>query len=168
MKEFRRDNLCINDIEGSRPRKTKFLQKPSFYDVKDINAEGDKVFIRNTNPLDPSYEWISEIKGQKMRLGSIEGSKPNVRIWKDSEIDRYMLTNDIDGCKTGTLYPHLRFFEKPRNLMQINDIEGTNAGSKKKHTKCGGALRVSDPLNPFYVNPGDKELQLISKEVDPQ
>ena len=178
--KFIRDSIDIKDISGAKPQKyfqwktretfpldnhgiegskTKehYVRKKvgnSKYDYIDYSDLTIDIFKtrRNTNPLDPIY-----------------GFKKNTDIFKFGPIEK---------SKPMTQYP---YFYKPSLNLKVNDIKGTNIGSKNKINKfngnnyeltthdidgcCVGSLkkgivtkRCTNPLMPDYQFLGEKEL----------
>ena len=144
-------------IEGSKTKKTYVRKKVGntkyhYIDYSDLTRDIFKT-KRNTNPLDPIY-----------------GFKKNEDIFKYGPIEK---------SKPQTYYP---FFYQPVLNLKLDDIKGTNIGSKNKITKfngnnyelithdiegCGvGSLkkgivtkRCTNPLAPEYQYLGAKEFQ---------
>ena len=178
--KFIRDAIDIKDISGARPQKyfqwktretfpidnhgiegsktkEKYVRKRlgnSKYDYIDYSDLTIDIFKtrRNTNPLDPIY-----------------GFKKNDDIFKYGPIEKN---------KPVTQYP---YFYQPSLNLKLNDIKGTNIGSKNRINKfkgnnyelitqdipgcCVGSLkkgivtkRCTNPLNPDYQFLGAKEL----------
>ena len=125
--KFLKDSINVDDIEGAKP--TKIIGRMQLRDtmnIKDIkDSWSKKPYIRkskyeyidytdvtnadfkssrNTNPLDPFYV-MSFVDGTQNKFGPIEKSKPH----------------------TGYQY----IFKVPFNL-KVDDIEGSNIGSKNK------------------------------------
>ena len=180
MPKFIRDAIDIKDISGARPQKyfqwktretfpkdnhgiegskTKETyvrkrlgnNKYDYIDYSDLTIDIFKT-RRNTNPLDPVY-----------------GFKKNADIFKYGPIEK---------SKPMTQYP---YFYQPSLNLKLNDIKGTNIGSKNRINKftgnnyelttqdipgcCVGSLkrgivtkRCTNPLNPNYQFLGAKEL----------
>ena len=178
--KFIRDSIDIKDISGARPQKYFQWKTRETFPINNHGIEGSKTketyvrkrlgnnkydYIdysdltidifktrRNTNPLDPIYGFI---KNQDIfKYGPIEKSKPM------------------------TQYP---YFYQPSLNLKLNDIKGTNIGSKNRINKftgnnyelttqdipgcCVGSLkkgivtkRCTNPLNPNYQFLGEKEL----------
>ena len=135
--KFIRDSIDISDITGARPQKyfpwktretfpldnhgiegTKTKKtyvrkklgntKYDYIDYSDLTRDIFKT-KRNTNPLDPIY-----------------GFKKNEDIFKYGPIEK---------SKPQTNYP---FFYQPILNLKLDDIQGTNVGSKNKITKFNG------------------------------
>ena len=178
--KFIRDSIDIKDIQGAKPQKYFQWKTRETFPLDNHGIEGSKTketyvrkklgntkydYIdysdltidifktrRNTNPLDPIY-----------------GFK------KNSDIFQY---GPISKSKPMTQYP---YFYQPSLNLKLNDIKGTNIGSKNRINKfkgnnyelttqdiqgcCVGSLkkgivtkRCTNPLNPDYQFLGAKEL----------
>ena len=178
--KFIRDAIDIKDISGARPQKYFQWKTRETFPLDNHGIEGSKTketyvrkrlgnskydYIdysdltidifktrRNTNPLDPIY-----------------GFKKNSDIFKFGPIERN---------KPMTQYP---YFYQPSLNLKLNDIKGSNIGSKNRINKfkgnnyelttqdipgcCVGSLkkgivtkRCTNPLNPDYQFLGAKEL----------
>ena len=178
--KFIRDAIDIKDISGARPQKYFQWKTRETFPINNHGIEGSKTketyvrkrlgnskydYIdysdltidifktrRNTNPLDPIY-----------------GFKKNKDIFKYGPIEKN---------KPMTQYP---YFYQPSFNLKLNDIKGTNIGSKNRINKfkgnnfelttqdipgcCVGSLkkgivtkRCTNPLNPDYQFLGAKEL----------
>ena len=178
--KFIRDSIDIKDISGARPQKYFQWKTRETFPINNHGIEGSKTketyvrkrlgnnkydYIdysdltidifktrRNTNPLDPIY-----------------GFKKNQDIFKYGPIEK---------SKPMTQYP---YFYHPSLNLKLNDIKGTNIGSKNRINKftgnnyelitqdipgcCVGSLkkgivtkRCTNPLNPNYQFLGEKEL----------
>ena len=178
--KFIRDAIDIKDISGARPQKYFQWKTRETFPINNHGIEGSKTketyvrkrlgnskydYIdysdltidifktrRNTNPLDPIY-----------------GFKKNQDIFKYGPIEK---------SKPMTQYP---YFYQPSLNLKLNDIKGTNIGSKNRINKftgnnyelttqdipgcCVGSLkkgivtkRCTNPLNPNYQFLGEKEL----------
>ena len=179
--KFIRDSIDIKDISGARPQKYFQWKTRETFPLNNHGIEGSKTkeayvrknlgsikyhYIdygdltrdifktkRNTNPLDPIY-----------------GFKKNEEIFKHGPIEK---------SKPQTHYP---FFYQPALNLKLDDIKGTNIGSKNKINKFNGnnyelttqdikgcnvgslkkgiiTQRCTNPLNPIYQYPGAKEIQ---------
>ena len=148
--------LDNHGIEGSKTKETYIRKKVGnikydYIDYSDLTRDIFKT-RRNTNPLDPIYGFKKH--ADIFKYGPIEKSKPM------------------------TQYP---YFYKPALNLKVNDIKGTNIGSKNKINKfngnnyeltthdiegcCVGSLkkgivtkRCTNPLMPAYQFLGEKEL----------
>ena len=178
--KFIRDSIDIKDIQGAKPQKYFQWKTRETFPLDNHGIEGSKTketyvrkklgntkydYIdysdltidifktrRNTNPLDPIY-----------------GFKKNQDIFKYGPIEK---------SKPMTQYP---YFYQPSLNLKLNDIKGTNIGSKNRINKftgnnyelttqdipgcCVGSLkkgivtkRCTNPLNPNYQFLGEKEL----------
>ena len=179
--KFIRDSIDIKDISGARPQKYFQWKTRETFPINNHGIEGSKTkeayvrknlgsikyhYIdygdltrdifktkRNTNPLDPIY-----------------GFKKNDEIFKYGPIEK---------SKPHTQYP---FFYQPALNLKLDDIKGTNIGSKNKINKFNGnnyelttqdikgcnvgslkkgivTKRCTNPLNPVYQYPGAKEIE---------
>ena len=178
--KFIRDAIDIKDISGARPQKYFQWKTRETFPLDNHGIEGSKTketyvrkrlgntkydYIdysdltidifktrRNTNPLDPVY-----------------GFKKNADIFKYGPIEK---------SKPMTQYP---YFYQPSLNLKLNDIKGTNIGSKNRINKFTGnnyelttqdipgcyvgslkrgivTKRCTNPLNPNYQFLGAKEL----------
>ena len=178
--KFIRDSIDIKDISGARPQKYFQWKTRETFPINNHGIEGSKTketyvrkrlgnnkydYIdysdltidifktrRNTNPLDPIY-----------------GFKKNQDIFKYGPIEK---------SKPMTQYP---YFYQPSLNLKLNDIKGTNIGSKNRINKFTGnnyelttqdipgcwvgslkkgivTKRCTNPLNPNYQFLGEKEL----------
>ena len=178
--KFIRDSIDIKDISGARPQKYFQWKTRETFPLNNHGIEGSKTketyvrknlgsikyhYIdysdltrdifktkRNTNPLDPIY-----------------GFKKNDEIFKYGPIEK---------SKPRTQYP---YFYQPGLNLKLDDIKGTNIGSKNKINKYNGnnyeltthdikgclvgslkkgivTQRCTNPLNPAYQYLGAKEL----------
>ena len=179
--KFIRDSIDIKDISGARPQKYFQWKTRETFPLDNHGIEGSKTketyvrknlgnikyhYIdysdltvdifktkRNTNPLDPIY-----------------GFKKNEEIFKYGPIEK---------SKPQTQYP---FFYQPALNLKLDDIKGTNIGSKNKINKFNGnnyglithdikgcnvgslkkgivTKRCTNPLMPNYEYLGAKEIQ---------
>lgn len=119
---------------------------------------------RLVNPLEPSYV-VRDDKNQKMEIGQVGGSKPNVLPppRKDENfMNTSLTTQDIHGCKIGTKGLgnfHTRERRAVRETNKIGDIIGSQPDSLKK---CPQTKRLTHPLDPDYQMPGRNELKNIN------
>jgi hypothetical protein len=112
---------------------------------------------RTTDPLNPTYT-VRDEEGKRSTIGKIEGNMPNyTQQRKKGPPCASLDTADIDGAQSGTkglgvFAGHRRtHFTKTNN---IHDIAGSTVGSLKKGVNTN---RISNPLNPDYVIPGQTE-----------
>ena len=154
-KYFRWDTRTMfrNDIDGSSPRK-RYCRNSNYnyYDYSDVTK--DKFITKRcVNPLEPVYE-LKYKEGENYTHGHIEGNKP-VTYPPIIYPEPYNLrTEDIEGCQVGTKYKINKFNGLNYNLTS-DDIKGTKAGSLKKGI---ATERNTNPVDPIYKLPGDKEL----------
>lgn len=111
------------------------------------------------DPLDPVYE-LRYGNGENYIHGKIDGSKP-VTYPPFVYADPFNLkTSDIGGAQIGSKNKFNRFTSSNFNLV-LGDIEGAKSGSLKKGIV---SERQTNPLDPKYAMPGDKEL---GKDINP-
>jgi len=144
----------VDDIEGARPMK---LERTSnaisrITDCSDIDGaqpmpHGFKT-IRFTDPLNPTYN-LSVVKpepapalrflGDRNNPGDIAGARPAALYkWQQRKT---MNLNDIEGAQAGWKPKHKRHNGPPRDNINVLDIIGGQWKSK----------RVTDPLNPVHI-----------------
>lgn len=146
--------LFLGEIEGSKPRKPKVrTANYSSFDYSDVtNFKFSSK--RCLDPLDPVYE-LRYGNGENYIHGKIEGSKP-VTFPPIVYADPFNLkTSDIGGAQIGSKNKFNRFTSPNFNLV-LGDIEGAKSGSLKKGIV---SERMTNPLDPKYNLPGDKELE---------
>ncbi len=169
MKKFIRNQIEINDIEGTKPKSLyrnyikmnnqinnfekespykRIKEKQYFYDNMNYNDvyENNKKF-RNTNPLDPDYGINYG--------GDIEKSHPYIPSYHiKNRGNLYMSNDDIKGSLPGSKNKY-NYFNINRNyIYNVNDIDGAYADSKKYGIVT---KRCTNPLNPKYQYLGFKE-----------
>lgn len=149
----------LGEIEGSKPKKPKVRSANySSYDYSDV-TNFKFCSKRCLDPLDPVYE-LRYGNNENYIHGKIEGSKP-VTYPPIVYADPFNLkTTDIGGAQIGSKNKFNRFTSPNFNLI-LGDIEGAKSGSLKKGIVSG---RLTNPLDPKYNMPGDKEL---GKENNP-
>lgn len=177
--KFLRDNIDISDIKGTKPRKIcKFQQRETFpLDNGIKGSKAKKTYVRKTkynnidysdltkdifktrrhvNPLDPVYE-IKYKNGENYCYGLIEKSKPEV--WYPYKYDHpnALKINDIKGTEPGSKNKINVFNGNDYNLRN-DDIPGTKAGSLKKGIST---LRNTNPLTPKYQWGSDIQYKTI-------
>lgn len=131
--KFIRDNIQVDDIDGTQPKKimSRWFQRESMKKDDILKSWPRKQYIRKTfydyinyrdvthcdfhtgrmtNPLEPVYH-LGYPNGEKMSVGAIDGNKPVV-------FSKYIIPD-------------------PMNL-KVEDISGTNTGSKNKIKKFNG------------------------------
>ena len=124
-------------------------------DVRDINYKENHLFKRETNPLDPNYnyDWQMTEVNEDRKINYINfnniGNYPKelhpYKLKKNLNLDTY----DIPGAQTGTKSPlskiELRYGRKLNYIK--DDIEGSHPGSLIKGIKT---KRNTNPLEPDY------------------
>jgi hypothetical protein len=175
--KFIRDNIQVRDIDGAKPRKYFRWDTRTMFKNDIDGCSPRKRYIRNTNynyidysdvtkdkfqtkrcsnPLEPVYE-VKYKGGEHYTHGDIEKSKP-VTYPPYIYPEPYNLrTDDIYGSQVGSKNRISRFKGANYNLL-VEDIKGTRAGSLKKGINTE---RHTNPVDPIYKLPGDKELGLI-------
>lgn len=175
--KFIRDNIQIDDIDGSHPRKimSRWFQRDTFkkddipnsspkipykrntfYDsinYKDV-THSDFHTKRMTNPLEPVY-YLGYPGGEKMSVGTIDGNKPLVFSKYIIPDPMNLKVDDIDGSNTGSKNK-IRKFTGMNFMYSSNDIPGTQSNTYKRGiiTK-----RNLNPLTPKYQYLGRIELK---------
>ena len=124
-------------------------------DVRDINYKENHLFKRETNPLDPkyNYDWqMTEVNEDRKinylnfnNIGNYPKELHPYKLKKNLNLDTY----DIPGAQTGTKSPlskiELRYGRKLNYIK--DDIEGSHPGSLIKGIKT---KRNTNPLEPDY------------------
>jgi len=178
--KFIKDNLKIDDIEGTRPKKVgnlflrnnmnnddikgsypkqRYVRKELFnsMDYSDIQKIKHKRKV-DLNPLNPVYNWNYSINNMNYIVGPIEKNQP--KPFSDIKYKfPYNLSNeDIEGSKPGSKNK-FRIFKGSNSCLNIGDINGAIHGSLLKGIKT---KRNLNPLTPNYRYLGEEELK--SKE----
>ena len=178
--KFIRDSIDIKDISGARPQKYFQWKTRETFPINNHGIEGSKTketYVRKRlgnnkyDYIDYSDLTIDIFKTRRNAnpLDPIYGFKKNQDIFKYGPIEK---------SKPMTQYP---YFYQPSLNLKLNDIKGTNIGSKNRINKftgnnyelttqdipgcCVGSLkkgivtkRCTNPLNPNYQFLGEKEL----------
>ena len=180
--KFIRDSMDISDIEGASPSKTNYLKvkdniseriaenpkrkiiynprknfgkiKYHYLDYSDLNTNIFKS-KRNTNALDPIYIFKNKEEGKMRYFGHIEKSKPQVQYPYFYRPPLNLKLDDIKGSNPGSKNFINKFNGKNFEIC-IADIEKSGAGSLKKGITSN---RCINPLMPKYQYPGEKELK---------
>jgi len=177
--KFIRDSISVSDIEGAKPRKIvsqnvlretlknddvkdSWPRKPyirrtkyEFMDYRDVtNAEFQTK--RSTNPLDPFYK-MGFVDGSKVKFGPIEGNKPLVGSKYMYKTPFNLKVDDIEGSNIGSKNKYKKFMGK-NFCYDISDILGTQSGSLLKGIST---KRMTNPLRPKYKYLGAEELKGI-------
>ena len=175
--KFIRDNINVSDIEGAKPRKIvsqnvlretmknddvkdSWPRKPyirrtkyEFMDYRDV-THAEFQTKRSTNPLDPFYK-MNFVDGSKVKFGPIEGNKPLVGSKYMYKTPFNLKVDDIEGSNIGSKNKYKKFLG--RNFCyDISDILGTKSGSLLKGIST---KRATNPLRPKYKYLGAEELK---------
>jgi hypothetical protein len=154
-KYFRWDTRSMfkNDIDGSSPRK-RYTRNSNYNYIDYSDVTKDKFQTKRClNPLEPVYE-VKYKGGEYYTHGQIEGSKPVTYPPYIYPNPYNLRTEDIEGSQVGSKNKINRFNGANYNLS-VEDIKGTRAGSLKKGITTE---RQTNPVDPIYKNPGEKEL----------
>ena len=176
--KFIRDSISIKDIEGTNPRKKmsyKLLRdslknddvkdswpkKPYIRKTEDYNyidyrdvTNTDFQTTRETNPLDPFYT-MKFVDGTKSKFGPIEKSKPQVGSMYMYKPPLNLKLDDIQGTDIGSKNNYRRFQGK-NFCYDISDIIGAQSGTLLKGIST---KRKTNPLRPKYKYLGETELK---------
>ena len=149
-----RDIMNIKDIKDSWPRKP-YIRK-SKYEYIDYNDVTNTEFktSRNTNPLDPFYT-LKYIDGTKKKFGPIEKSKPHIGYQYMFKVPFNLKVDDIEGSNIGSKNK-IKNFKSKNFCYDISDIKGTKSGTLLKGIYT---QRNTNPLCPKYKYPGNEELK---------
>ena len=182
--KFIRDGIQIADIEGARPKKimTKWSTRESLKkdDIKDASprvpyvrstkysnmdyrdvTQADFKSRRRTNPLEPVYR-LGYVTGEKIQIGPIDGNKPVV-FSKYKYPEPYNLrVNDIYGTNSGSKNFINKFNGQNYGYTSL-DIPGAQTGTLKKGIITDRCL---NPLVPRYQYIGGKELVGLERPVN--
>ena len=150
--------LDNHGIEGSKTKKTYVRQnlgsiKYNYIDYSDLTRDIFKT-KRRTNPLDPVYNFKQK-DSDLYQYGPIEKSKPKTIYPYFYQPALGMKVDDIHGTNIGSKN-HINKFNGKNFEMMTNDIKGCNVGSLKKGIVTN---RCTNPLNPNYQFPGEKEFE---------
>jgi hypothetical protein len=98
-----RDNYNINDIEGAKPKKP--LTRHTVHDQIYFDVTAKKILSRvePSNPSNPVYK-IRDDKGNLINYGEITGSRPKVAYFRTNvdDCDMALKSKDILGNSPGT------------------------------------------------------------------
>ena len=149
-----RDTMNINDIKDSWPKRP-YIRK-SKYEYIDYNDVTNTDFKsrRNTNPLDPFYV-MKFVDGSKSKFGPIEKSKPHTGYQYKFKIPFNLKVDDIEGSNIGSKNKIKKFISK-NFCYDISDIKGAKSGTLLKGIYTE---RKTNPLCPKYKYPGNEELK---------
>ena len=159
-----RDTMGVADIEGAKPVPEKQLKKPNFYDPTDILKGEEREQKTGTNPLAPEYKWRDE-DGKLLTIGQVEGSKPRELVKAaSSPHTRHLNNSDIEGSGSGTvgLGPfQTKQRNYDRNPTNNADIDGAHASTLPKGIKT---MRSTNPLDPSYKWVTEETTQEVKKQ----
>ena len=178
--KFIRDAIDIKDISGARPQKYFQWKTRETFPINNHGIEGSKTkeayvrkklgntkydYIdysdltidifktrRNTNPLDPVYSFKKN--ADIFKYGPIEKNKPMTQYPYFYQPALNLRLNDIKGSNIGSKN-RINKFKGNDFELTTQDIEGCHVGSLKKGIVT---KRCTNPLNPDYQFPGAKEL----------
>ena len=175
--KFIRDNISVQDIDGARPKKitsNKVLKdslknddvkdswprkpyvrktKYEFMDYRDVNNV-DFQTRRITNPLNPFYE-MNFVDGSKVKFGPIEKNRPLVGSSYMYKVPFNLKIDDIEGTNIGSKNKFKKF-QGNNYCYNINDIPGAQSGTLLKGIST---KRMTNPLRPKYKYLGEEELK---------
>ena len=149
-----RDTMNINDIKDSWTKKP-YIRKTK-YEYIDYNDVTNTEFksSRNTNPLDPFYV-MKFVDGSKSKFGPIEKSKPQTGYQYKFKTPFNLKVDDIEGSNIGSKNRIKKFISK-NYCYDISDINGAKSGTLLKGIYTE---RKTNPLCPKYKYPGNEELK---------
>ena len=175
--KFIRDNISVKDIDGAKPKKimsNKVLKdtlknddvkdswprkpyvrktKYEFMDYRDV-TDVEFQSNRNTNPLNPFYT-MNFVDGTKIKFGPIEKNRPLVGSSYMYKIPLNLKVDDIEGSNIGSKNKYMKF--KGNNYCyNITDIVGAQSGTLLKGIST---KRMTNPLWPKYKYLGEEELK---------
>ena len=175
--KFIRDNISVKDIDGAKPKKimsNKVLKdtlknddvkdswprkpyvrktKYEFMDYRDV-TDVEFQSNRNTNPLNPFYT-MNFVDGTKIKFGPIEKNSPLVGSSYMYKIPLNLKVDDIEGSNIGSKNKYMKF--KGNNYCyNITDIVGAQSGTLLKGIST---KRMTNPLWPKYKYLGEEELK---------
>lgn len=128
-----RDYNNISDIVGAKPS---FKEKPPLYNrehygliTKDVTNQDKKIYIKNSNPLDPRYV-LSTKSGRKQIIGDVPEAHPKKQKSRLRGVDtkRALRTNDIEGARPfykRESVPYSNPKKSEENLPETNTIDQT-------------------------------------------
>lgn len=150
--------MKVGDIQGTSPKKS-YLRKTSYdsFNYADI-TKAKFISQRSVNPLEPSYT-IRDDEGNVISTGQIAGSAPKPPLSrKNAESHSSLLVKDIHGAQASTkAIGNFTFYKRkddPKKITNTQDIPGAQVGTLKN---CPQTDRKTNPLQPFYDLPGEKE-----------
>lgn len=179
--KFIRDSIDIKDISGARPQKYFQWKTRETFPLDNHGIEGSKTkktyvrknlgstkyhYIdysdltrdifktkRNTNPLDPIYGFKKN--EEIFKYGPIEKSKPQTQYPYFYQPALNLKLDDIKGTNIGSKNK-INKFNGNNYELTTHDIKGCNVGSLKKGIVT---QRCTNPLYPVYQYLGEKETQ---------
>ena len=179
--KFIRDSIDINDITGAKPQKYFQWKTRETFPLDNHGIEGSKTketyvrknlgsikyhYIdysdltrdifktkRNSNPLDPIYGFKKN--EELFKYGPIEKSKPQTHYPFLYQPALNLKLDDIKGTNIGSKN-RINKFNGNNYALITHDIKGCNVGSLKKGIVTN---RCTNPLMPNYDYLGAKEIQ---------
>ena len=179
--KFIKDSMDISDIQGASPSKKNFIKIKD--NTEKTNIEGSKTKIpyyrrnlgkikyhyldysdlnsyifktkRHINALDPIYIFKNKDKNEFYHYGHIEKSKPQVQYPFYYKPPLNLKLDDIKGSNPGSKN-YINKFNGKNYEMYNGDIEKSGAGSLKKGITT---KRCINPLMPKYQYLGETELK---------
>ena len=122
-------------------------------DYRDV-TNADFQTKRNTNPLNPFYE-MNFVDGSKVKFGPIEKNRPVVGSLYMYKIPFNLKIDDIEGSNIGSKNK-IKKFQGNNYCYNINDIQGAQNGTLLKGIST---KRKTNPLRPKYKYLGEEELK---------
>ena len=175
--KFIRDNISVKDIEGARPKKivsNKVLKdslknddvkdswprkpyvrktKYEFMDYRDV-TDCEFQSKRVTNPLNPFYT-MNFVDGSKIKFGPIEKNRPLVGSSYMYKVPLNLKVDDIEGSNIGSKNKYKKF-QGNNYCYNTYDIQGAQSGTLLKGIST---KRMTNPLWPKYKYLGEEELK---------
>ena len=179
--KFIRDSIDIKDISGARPQKYFQWKTRETFPLDNHGIEGSKTketYVRK-NLGSIKYHYIDYSDLTRDIFKSKRNTNPMDPIYGFKKNDELFKYGPIEKSKPQTYYP---YFYQPSLNLKLDDIKGTNIGSKNRINKFNGnnyglttqdikgcnvgslkkgivTERCTNPLMPKYQFPGEKELQ---------
>ena len=179
--KFIRDSIDIKDISGARPQKYFQWKTRETFPLDNHGIEGSKTketYVRK-NLGSIKYHYIDYSDLTRDIFKSKRNTNPMDPIYGFKKNDELFKYGPIEKSKPQTYYP---YFYQPSLNMKLDDIKGTNIGSKNKINKFNGSNyglitqdikgcnvgslkkgivteRCTNPLMPKYQFPGETESQ---------
>jgi len=149
-----RESLKNNDVKDSWPRKPYVRKsKYEFMNYRDVTHTEFKT-KRSTNPLEPNYR-MKFLDGSQIKFGPIEGNKPMVGSQYMYKVPMNLKIDDIAGSNPGSKNKFKKFMGT-NSCYDISDIVGTKTGTLLKGIST---KRHTNPLRPKYKYLGEEELK---------